>query len=135
MPSKCVKCGKLHPDDADYIMKSGCDKCGSKFFFFVREGAVEQAEREIGELSRNEINEMERDIRDILPEQVDDGETVVLDVEAIRVVRPGKYRIDVVNLFNQRPIVVRIGPGKYELDLSTMVSRIKGRKGKPGLKD
>lgn len=133
MPSKCVRCGKIHPDDADYIMKSGCDSCGSKFFFFVRNGAMEQAEQEISELTRTEVAEIEKDIREILPDKVDEDDTVVLDVEAIRVVKPGKYKIDVVNLFNQRPIVVRIGPGKYELDLSTMISRIKSRhvKGRP----
>ena len=48
-------------------------------------------------------------------------ETVILDLEAIRVIKPGKYTIDVTKLFKQKPIVIRVGPGKYRLDLSILL--------------
>lgn len=125
MPNKCARCGKIHPDDADYLLK-GCNECGSKFFFYVRQEVMKTVEREIDRLSPKEIEEIERDVRDIIePEHIEKDETVVLDLEAIRVVRPGKYVIDVANLFTQKPIVIRSSPGKYELDLSVLLSRFK----------
>ncbi len=132
MPNKCTKCGKIHPDDAPYLLEEGCDRCGSRFFFYVKESALKQAEEDIKKLSRKEIEEIEKDIREIVSEverPVEEDETVILDVEAIRVIKPGKYRIDVTNLFTQRPIVIRIGPGKYEIDLTTIMGRLKKREG------
>ena len=126
MPNKCTRCGKIHADDSPSLFQ-GCDQCGSKFFFYVRQEAIKQAENELKDLKPKEIDEIERDIRDIIPKDVDKDETVVLDLEAIRVIKPGKYRIDVSNLFTQRPIVIRVGSGRYELDLSTMMSKFRNR--------
>ncbi len=124
MPDKCTKCGKIHPDDAPYLI-NGCDKCGGKFFFYVRPELLEEAEQEVSLLSRKDMKEIEDDIRDIVSgEGVKKDETVVLDLEAIRVIRPGKYQIDVTNLFNQKPIIVRVGAGRYEIDLSTLMTKI-----------
>lgn len=125
MPNKCAKCGKIHPDDAEYLLR-GCDECGSKFFFYVRKEVLESVEKEIDKLTPKEVAEIEQDIREIIePEKIEKDETVVLDLEAIRVVKPGKYIIDVANLFTQKPIVIRAGPGKYELDLSVLLARLK----------
>ncbi|MBU0898729.1 MAG: Zn-ribbon domain-containing protein [Nanoarchaeota archaeon] len=120
MPNKCTRCGKVHPDNADYLV-TGCDECGSKFFFFMRQEAIEKYEKEAEKLTKQEVKEIENDIREILPEKINKDDTVILDVEAIRIIKPGKYRIDVTNLFSQKPIVIRVGPGKYELDLSTIM--------------
>ena len=122
MPNKCTRCGKIHPDSADYLV-NGCDVCGSKFFFYIRQEAVHKYEKEVEKLTKQEVKEIEQDIREILPEKIDKDETVILDLEAIRVIKPGKYRIDVTNLFTQKPVVIRIGPGKYELDLSTIMQK------------
>lgn len=124
MPNKCTYCGKIHPDDASYLMK-GCDRCGCKFFFYIREENLERTEEEMERLTRADMSEIEKDVRDILPDEAGKEETVVLDIEAIRIVRPGKYEIDVTNLFNQRPIVIRVGAGKYEIDLSTIMHKWK----------
>jgi predicted nucleic acid-binding Zn-ribbon protein len=126
MPNKCTRCGKIHADDSPFLVK-GCDQCGSKFFFYIRQEALKDAEREIKDLKPKEIDEIEQDIRDIIPRHVEKDETVVLDLEAIRVIKPGKYKIDVSNLFTQRPIVIRVGPGRYELDLTTLMTRVKKR--------
>ncbi len=125
MPNKCTQCGKIHPDKAPYLL-GGCDECGSKFFFYVRKEALEQIEKEVEKISKTEMREIEKDVREIAG---GDEETVILDLEAIRVVRPGKYRIDVINLFTQRPLVIRTAEGRYKLDLSTILSR-RGREGK-----
>jgi predicted nucleic acid-binding Zn-ribbon protein len=126
IPNKCTRCGKIHADDSPYLV-TGCDVCGSKFFFYIRQDSLEKAEKEIKELKPKEIDEIEHDIRDIIPRDVDKDETVVLDLEAIRVIKPGKYRIDVSNLFTQRPIVIRVGPGRYELDLTTLMTKFRKR--------
>ena len=125
MPNKCTRCGKLHPDTATYLLK-GCDSCGSKFFFYVRGEYIEQMEKQFEQMTQQDIKEIESDVREIIAEEVkSEEETVVLDLEAIRILKPGKYVIDVTTLFTQRPVVIRVGPGKYELDLSTMMSRWK----------
>lgn len=126
MPNKCTKCGKIHPDDAEYLLK-GCDECGSKFFFYVSEDAIKKLDKDLEKLTPKEVREIEKDIREIVPE-VKKGETVIFDLEAIRVIKPGKYRIDVTKLFQQKPIVIRVGPGKYELDLSVLLTKIRQRK-------
>ena len=124
MPSKCTRCGKIHPDNAPYLL-TGCDECGSKFFFYFRKNILPSAEKDMKKLSQEQMNEIEKDIRDIIPEDVGDRETVVLDLEAIRVISPGKYEIDVTNLFNQKPLVIRMGPGRYRLDLTTLTALLK----------
>ena len=125
MPNKCTYCGKIHPDDATYLM-TGCDKCGCKFFFYIREENLARAQEDMERFSKAEISEIESDVREILPE-IAREETVVLDIEAIRIVSPGKYEIDVTNLFNQRPIVIKVGAGKYEIDLSTIMQKWKDK--------
>jgi len=129
MPNKSTKCGKIHPDDAHYLV-NGCDVCGSKFFFYVREEVLEKIEKDMERISKREMDEIEKDIREIVSkeERIEEEDTVILDVEAIRVIKPGKYRIDVVNLFTQKPLVIRTGPGKYELDLSTLLSGLRKKK-------
>lgn len=112
----------MHADDSNYLL-NGCDECGSKFFFFIREEVAQKLD-ELPDLSKKELEEIERDVRDIIPESVK-RETVVLDLEAIRIIKPGKYKIDVSNLFKQNPVVIRIGAGKYELDFTYLSKRLK----------
>lgn len=126
MPNKCTMCGKIHPDDAKYLLE-GCNECGNKFFFYVREERIKQMEQDTKDLTRTEIKEIEEDIRDIIPKEAKKDETVILDLEAIRIVKPGKYMIDVTTLFNQRPIVIRVGMGRYEIDLSTIKKKWRGK--------
>ena len=119
MPNKCTQCGKIHPDKAGYLL-GGCDECGSKFFFYVRQEALEQIEKEVEQITKEEMKEIEEDVREIAG---GDEETVILDLESIRVISPGQYKIDVANLFNQKPLVIRTGSGRYKLDLSVIKQR------------
>lgn len=146
MPNKCTKCGKFHSDDANYLLSTGCDACGGRFFFFVREGQIKEVEEEVSHITKTEMKAIEKDIRSILPikipakepkkkdketkkseekEEKPKEEIVVLDIEAIRVIKPGKYRINVETLFNQRPVVIKVGTGKYEIDFSVLVEKFK----------
>ncbi|MCK5476425.1 MAG: hypothetical protein KAI55_00725 [Candidatus Aenigmarchaeota archaeon] len=114
MANKCVKCGKVHSDEADYLIE-GCDSCGSKFFFHINE-EEEQLKNMPLNLTKKQINEIEKDARSFL--KFEKNKVLVLSIEAIRIVSPGKYELDLVNLFNQTPLVIKIGEGKYRIDLS-----------------
>jgi len=153
MPNKCTKCGKLHDDNANYLLTTGCNACGGRFFFFVREGQIQEVDEEVSRITKTEMKEIERDIRSILPitvrgkkdkdkeikfretkdgktkgdEEKQEEETVVLDIEAIRILKPGKYRLNVEKLFSQKPIVVKVGEGKYEIDFSVLVEKFKAK--------
>ena len=132
MPNKCTRCGKIHPDDANYLL-SGCDQCGSKFFFYVKPELLGKLDKNLKSLSERELEEIEHDVREIISEEgieQNNDETVVLDFEAINVIQPGKYEIDIVNLFNQKPIVIKVGTGKYEIDISHLAEKWRFKSGK-----
>jgi len=48
----------------------------------------------------------------------------VLELENIRVLKPGKYELDLVDLFKGKPLVYKLADGKYVIDL---VSTFKGK--------
>ena len=118
MPHECVKCGEIHEDNSEALIK-GCP-CGARFFFYIKQenyDSLKQKTRDVREnLAPNEINEMEDDVRALLGKEEGD-EIIVLDIETIRVVKPGKYEIDVPKLFRGKPIVIKIAEGKYRIDL------------------
>ncbi|MBI4176137.1 MAG: hypothetical protein HY518_02955 [Candidatus Aenigmarchaeota archaeon] len=118
MPNRCTGCGKIHPDDAAYIINNGCE-CGSKFFFFVREEDLHALENEMEGMTEEQVKEIEGDVREILSDGDGMG-TVILDLESIRAVGPGKYVIDITSLLSQKPIVIKTGPGKYKIDFSVL---------------
>jgi predicted nucleic acid-binding Zn-ribbon protein len=119
MPHECVKCGNVF-GDADKEILSGCS-CGSRFFFYIRQekyDKLKEKSQEVREsLDKNQVKEMERDVRALMPKKFKSGETVVLDVETIRMTKPGKYEIDVMELFRGKPIIIKIAEGKYEIDV------------------
>lgn len=128
MPNKCTNCGKIHPDEAEYLLE-GCDQCGSTFFFYIKEDNLQKAEETVKKLTKPQLKEIEKDVREIIsnskkeqdPEKNDIKDDVVaLDIEAIYIREPGKYDIDLVNLFNQSPLIIKLGSGKYKIDLSTL---------------
>ena len=49
----------------------------------------------------------------------DEKAPVILDLESVRVLKEGKFEIDIVNLFKKgRPLVYKLEEGKYIIDLS-----------------
>lgn len=62
---------------------------------------------------------MEKDVREMIGIEQEDI-PVILDLESIRVRGPGKFDIDVVNLFNKkRPLIYKLEEGKYIIDLAS----------------
>jgi len=123
-------------------MLSGCGECHSHFFYFIKkeyyeimkQASQKASENVIRELNKDviEIQErireidkldkvrMEKDVREIIGVSEQEEIPVILDLESIRVIGPGKFELDVVNLFNKkRPLIYKLEEGKYIIDLAS----------------
>jgi len=119
MPNQCVHCGKLYETTSPELLK-GCS-CGSRFFFYIKEEQYEKLrkEREIPlVLDFKDKKQVEKDVREMIG--IKEEEPVILDLESIKVIRPGKFEIDIVKLFSEkRPIIYKLEEGKYIIDLAS----------------
>ena len=62
-----------------------------------------------------------RSIKKELNKRVEDDEKpVILDLESVRILKPGKFEIDVVSLMNRKPVVFKVSEGKYLIDIEGM---------------
>lgn len=122
MPNRCVHCGRIIPAGSKEILE-GCEGCGGHFFFYIREELLPklkaEAEKTIIEFGSVDKKKVEEDVRSILKVE-DDEKPVVLDVESVRVLGPGKFEIDIVGLMSKKPIVFKLQEGKYIIDLSNL---------------
>jgi uncharacterized protein len=119
MPHQCVKCGNVYKDAASALLK-GCE-CGSHFFFYIRDDQQKSLQNEnvFKDLNLEEKEKIESDVREIMGVEREDV-PVVLDLESIRILEPGKFEIDVVNLFSKkRPLIYKLEEGKYIIDLAS----------------
>ncbi len=112
MPHRCVRCGKIYESVAKEIL-TGCT-CGSHYFFFFKEEDV-RLMNQTNNLTSKEREEILQDVKDIVGEEPESP--VVLDLESIRVKKAGKFEIDLVNLFKRKPVVYKLGDGKYIIDI------------------
>ncbi|MCC7574183.1 Zn-ribbon domain-containing protein [Candidatus Woesearchaeota archaeon] len=117
MPHQCVKCGVLHGDASSAILK-GCTSCGGKLFFFVKDTDLKRAKERTFDLTKKDKDQIEKDVYDIIGSDVDKELPVVLDFESINIIAPGKYELDLVNLFKKKqPLIYKLEDGKYMIDL------------------
>ncbi len=117
MPHQCVRCNTFYDDGATEIIK-GC-KCGGKLFFYIKKEKLEQAQKISKEvkLSPKEKEQIEKDVYELVGSEIDSSEPVILDLEAIRILKPGKYELDLVHLFRGEPLIFKLEDGKYMIDL------------------
>ena len=117
MPHQCIKCNTFYEDGAGEIL-SGC-KCGGKMFFFIKKEKLEEAKNFVVNLTPNEKKQIEEDVFEILDEEKETAEDdiVVLDLETIRIKKPGQYELDLVQLFKGQPLVYKLEEGKYIIDI------------------
>ncbi|MBI5803623.1 hypothetical protein HY450_00090 [Candidatus Pacearchaeota archaeon] len=125
MPYKCVNCSQIYQDGSEEILK-GCSSCGRKFFFYIRKEQLEKIKsKEIEEIELNSIEkkQVEQDVREITG--IEDEETpVFLDFESVKILKPGKYLVDIGKLFSyEKPRVYKLEDGKYIIDLMTKLKR------------
>ncbi len=123
MPHQCVRCGIFYSDGAEEIL-NGC-QCGAKIFFYIKKSKLQKAKKIAEVLTTEQKEEIERSIEEIAGISTN-SDPVVLDFEAINVLEPGKFEIDLVNLFNkEKPVVYKLGDGKYMIDLPESFKREK----------
>jgi len=113
-------------EDASEQVLKGCDSCGRKFFFYIRKDQLErineQKEKEV-EFFGEDKKQIEKDVREISGFQ-DEDTPVYLDFESVKVVKPGKYAVDLGNLFaTDKPRVYKLEDGKYIIDLSFRIKK------------
>jgi len=123
MPHQCVRCGTLYEDGSQELLK-GCE-CGGRFFFFIKKENLEQAKKLSVELTEKEKKQIEEDVVDIIGTEIDPMQPVVLDLENIRILKPGKYEIDLVELFSKKPLIYKMGEGTYVIDLASSFEKKK----------
>ena len=117
MPHQCVRCNQFYEDGSEAILK-GCS-CGGKLFFFIKKEKLEESKKvmEDANLSTNEKKQIEEDVFDLVGMDIAKDNPVVLDLESIRILRPGKYELDLVHLFKGEPLIVKLEEGKYMIDI------------------
>jgi len=119
MPHRCIRCGKIYSEGSNTLLK-GCE-CGNRMFFFFKSEDM-KLQDEFESLSKEERREIEQEIEEILP--VVDDQPIILDFESVRVNTPGKFEIDLVNLFKRKPVIYKTGEGKYFIDLDSTFQMI-----------
>lgn len=116
MPHQCVRCNTFYEDGSQEILK-GC-KCGGKLFFYIKKEKLERLQKEeLPKLTKKEVQEVEKDVFDMVGSEIDKEKPIVLDLESIRVLKPGKYELDLVHLFKNEPLIFKLEEGKYMIDL------------------
>jgi len=114
MPHQCLKCENVFENTSDVILK-GCPNCGGKLFLFIKK--IPEKQEEI-ELSKSEKEIILKEVESI-SEIRDTNEPIILKLENIRVIKPGKYEIDINQLMKkEKPLIYKIQDGTYIIDLS-----------------
>ncbi len=125
MAHQCVHCGEMYPAGSRELLE-GCSSCGSHFFFYIRDEHLKKLKEGIEnpiEMPAIEKKKVEKDIREMAG-IMDEETPVILDIESVSITSPGKFEIDLVNLFKKdRPLIYKIGEGKYIIDLSSTLNR------------
>jgi len=130
MPHQCVKCGSVYEDGDEAILK-GCPSCHGKMFFYIKKEALEKKRHMVEDLTSKEKQQIETDVYDIIGSDIDKDAPIVLDIETINILKPGKYEIDLVNLFKKNhPMVYKLDDGKYVIDLLETFKKFRENKEK-----
>lgn len=115
MPHQCVRCNTLY-DDGSHEILQGC-KCGGKLFFYIKKERLKELKESTINLTKKEKIEIEKDVYDLVDIKADRSKPIVLDLESIRILKPGQYELDLVQLFKKQPLIYKLAEGKYVIDL------------------
>jgi len=122
MPHQCVRCNAFYEDGSNEILK-GCP-CGGRLFFYVKKEFLEKQKEITKDLTKEEKKKIEKEVYEIIDAKREE-EPVILDLESIRIREHGKYDIDLVKLFNKKPLIIKLEEGKYIIDLPESFRRMK----------
>lgn len=129
MPHQCVRCGAMYDDGSEVILK-GCTVCGSRLFFYIRQERLNELKNFQSNLSDSDKKQIEEDILDLIGQEGVKDSSIVLDIEAIRIPKPGSYEIDIVRLFKGDPIIYKLEEGKYFIDVAESLKRAREKEKK-----
>lgn len=115
MPHQCVRCSTIYQDGANEILK-GC-QCGARLFLYIKKQHLEEGKTILTELTPEEKIQVEEDVRELIGLEEDPEKPIILDLESIRVLKPGRYELDLVHLFKKDPLIFKLEEGKYIIDL------------------
>ena len=137
MPYKCLSCEKIYDDFASEVGK-GCN-CGSRLFFYLTQDKIgkiiskfkafpmktgKNEEIEIKKEIQEDISEEEKGkIKDSVSEikELKERTGVVVDFETIRLLRTGKYSVNIRKLFGTKePRIYKLEDGKYVIDFDSL---------------
>ncbi len=122
MSHQCVRCSKVYQDASSEILK-GCNGCGGKFFFFIKQESLKQVQEVTQQLSTFDKEKIEKDVMELIGYEED--KPVILDLASINILKPGKFEIDLVKLFSGEPMVYRLEEGKYVIDIAETFKNVK----------
>jgi len=113
MPHQCLNCQEIYDNSSDAIIK-GCPKCGKKLFLYIKK--TPKKEEEI-ELTKDEKELILKEVETIT--NIDEIDSpIILKLENIRIVKSGKYEIDINQLMKkEKPAIYKIQDGTYMIDL------------------
>ncbi len=128
MPHQCVRCNTFYGDGSEELLK-GCS-CGGKLFFYVKKEKLEESKKalEKANLSEKDKTQIETDIFEMVGSEIDHEDPIILDLESIRILKPGKYELDLVHLFKGDPLIFKLEEGKYMIDLVETFKRARDKK-------
>ena len=123
MPHQCVRCNKFYEDGAKEILK-GC-LCGARLFFYIKKERLEESKKITEKLTKEEKKEVEKDVLDLVDLDMAKEKPIVLDLESIKIMKPGKYELDLVKMFKGEPLIFKLEEGKYIIDIPESFKKIK----------
>ena len=125
MPHQCVRCNTFYEDGAQELLK-GCS-CSGKLFFYIKKEKLDEMKKITAgiKLTDKEKEQIEQDVFDLVGSDIDKSQPVILDLEAIKVLKPGKYELDLVHLFKNEPLIFKLEDGKYMIDLIQSFERFR----------
>ena len=128
MPHQCVRCNTFYKDGSTEILK-GCN-CGGKLFFFIKQEKLDEVKKmhKSINLTNKDKEQIEKDIFDLVGSEIDKDTPVVLDIEAIKVLKPGQYELDLVHLFKKEPLIFKLEDGKYMIDIVESFEKLRKKK-------
>lgn len=97
-------------------------------FFYVKKERIEDAKKEVADLnlSRDDKQQIEKDVFEIIGAPPEEDKPVILDLESVKVLKPGQYELDLVNLFKQKqPLIYKLQDGKYMVDLAESFKKMR----------
>ena len=125
MPHQCLSCNRVFDNTTDAIIK-GCPDCGNKLFLYVKNMPKEEKQIEISKEKKDLIL---KEIEGVMDEIKDSDAPIILKLENIRILEPGKYEIDINQLLKkEKPIIYKVQEGTYVIDLDYVLEQHKNER-------